>query len=148
MRSEIVDRLFGTIVATAALKRRKATEQELDRLQGTRFQLEMQVNTLESASFNAETMAAMKKAATALKDIHGTLFVHFSNQPTCSNRYSRHRNIDRVDATMADIQEQTQLANEVAEAISSTTYTGVEIDDVRISLIISTHPSVLSRILG
>ena len=44
-------------------------------MQGTRFQLEMQVNTLESASFNAETMAAMKKAATALKDIHGTLYV-------------------------------------------------------------------------
>lgn len=61
--------------ATAALKRKKATEQELERLQGTRFQLEMQVNTLESASFNAETMAAMKKAATALKDIHGTLYV-------------------------------------------------------------------------
>lgn len=34
----------------------------------------MQVNTLESASFNAETMAAMKKATTALKDIHGTLY--------------------------------------------------------------------------
>lgn len=31
---------------------------------------------------------------------------------------------------MSDIQEQTQLANEVSEAISSTTYTGVEIDDV------------------
>ena len=61
--------------ATAALKRKKATEQELERLQGTRFQLEMQVNTLESASFNAETMAAMKKAASALKDIHGTLYV-------------------------------------------------------------------------
>lgn len=97
--------------ATAALKRKKATEQELERLQGTRFQLEMQVNTLESASFNAETMAAMKKAAGALKDIHGTL------------------NIDKVDATMADIQEQTQLANEVSEAISTSTYTGVEIDD-------------------
>lgn len=65
----------GRAAATAALKRKKATEQELERLQGTRFQLEMQVNTLESASFNAETMAAMKKAATALKDIHGTLCV-------------------------------------------------------------------------
>ena len=49
------------------------TEQELERLQNTRFQLEMQVNTLESASFNAENMAAMKKAAGALKDIHGKL---------------------------------------------------------------------------
>ena len=44
-------------------------------MQGTRFQLEMQVNTLESASFNAETMAAMKKAAGALKDIHKGLYV-------------------------------------------------------------------------
>ena len=57
----------------AALKRKKANEQELEKLQGTRFQLEMQVNTLESASFNAENMAAMKKAAGALKDIHGKL---------------------------------------------------------------------------
>ncbi|GJE85002.1 Snf7-domain-containing protein [Phanerochaete sordida] len=97
--------------ATAALKRKKVQEQELERLQGTRFQLEMQVNTLESASFNSETMAAMKKATTALKDIHGTL------------------TIDKVDATMADIQEQTQLAQEVSEAISSTTYTGVDLDE-------------------
>lgn len=31
---------------------------------------------------------------------------------------------------MADIQEQTQLANEVSEAISSNTYAGVDIDEV------------------
>ena len=66
---------FPPTAATAALRRKKVTEQELDRLQNTRFQLEMQVNTLESASFNAENMAAMKKAAGALKDIHGHLYV-------------------------------------------------------------------------
>ncbi|EJF62788.1 Snf7-domain-containing protein [Dichomitus squalens] len=97
--------------ATAALRRKKVTEQELERLQNTRFQLEMQVNTLESASFNAENMAAMKKAAGALKDIHGKL------------------SIDKVDQTMSEIQEQTQLANEVSEAISTSTYTGVEFDE-------------------
>ena len=59
----------------AALKRRKMLESEIEKLQSTRFQLEMQVSTLESASFNQETMAAMKKAAGALKDIHGTLCV-------------------------------------------------------------------------
>lgn len=32
---------------------------------------------------------------------------------------------------MAEIQEQTQLANEVSEAISSNTYAGVEVDEVR-----------------
>ncbi|KAH9948352.1 Snf7-domain-containing protein [Amylocystis lapponica] len=97
--------------ATAALRRKKATEQELERLQGTRFQLEMQINTLESASFNAETMAAMKQAAGALKDIHGSL------------------SIDKVDNIMAEIQERTQVANEVSEAISANTYAGVDIDE-------------------
>ncbi|KAH9912608.1 Snf7-domain-containing protein [Epithele typhae] len=99
--------------ATAALKRKKVTEQELERLQSARFQLEMQVNTLESASFNQENMAAMKKAASALKDIHGKL------------------TIDKVDQTMSEIQEQTQLANEVSEAISSP-YVGNEFDDEEI----------------
>lgn len=63
------------VVATEALKRRKVAELEMERLQGTKFQLETQVTTLESASFNAETMAAMKKAAGALKDIHKGLYV-------------------------------------------------------------------------
>lgn len=63
------------VVATAALRRKKASEVELDRLAGTRLQLEMQVNTLESANLNAETMAAMKKASEALGHIHGNLYV-------------------------------------------------------------------------
>ena len=50
-------------------------ETELDRLAGTRMQLEMQVNTLESANLNAETMQAMKKASDALKVIHGNMCV-------------------------------------------------------------------------
>ena len=66
----------------AALKRKKANEAELEKLQGTRFQLEMQVNTLESASFNAETMAAMKTASDALKTIHGKLCVSPISRPS------------------------------------------------------------------
>ena len=137
-------------MATAALKRRKLNEQELDRLQGTRFQLEMQVNTLESASFNTETMNAMKQAAKALSDIHGKLYV-FASDPhlywgflrklIClqTDIHVRHCNPystpETVDSTMAEIQEQTQLANEVSEAISSSTYAGVDLDEVRCSLL-------------
>lgn len=88
-------------VATAALKRKKANEQELDRLASTRLQLEMQVNTLESANLNAETMTAMKKASDALKVIHGNL------------------TMDKVDATIASVNEQRELANEIADAISN-----------------------------
>jgi charged multivesicular body protein 4 len=63
-------------VATAALRRKKQSEAELDRLAGTRLQLENQVNTLESANLNAETMAVMQKATSALKTIHGGLYAH------------------------------------------------------------------------
>ena len=124
--------------ATNALRRKKVTEQELERLQNTRFQLEMQVNTLESASFNAENMAAMKKAAGALKDIHGKLYVLLYLNPWSSRSHSAHvpghSTIDKVDQTMAEIQEQTQLAAEVSEVISSGTYANADFDEVRHAL--------------
>jgi len=88
-------------VATAALKRRKMNEIELNRLGDSRFQLETQVNTLESANMNAETMAAMKKASDALKVIHGNI------------------TLDKVDTTINALNEQRELANEIAEAIAN-----------------------------
>ncbi|KAG6855140.1 hypothetical protein C0991_006069 [Blastosporella zonata] len=97
-------------VATAALKRKKANELELDRLAGTRLQLEMQVNTLESVNLNAETMAAMKKAADAMKVIHGNL------------------DIDKVDATMAAVNEQRELANDIAASLANPLF-GDQLDD-------------------
>ena len=72
----------------AALKRKKMNETELDRLAGTRMQLEMQVNTLESANLNAETMAAMKKASDALKVIHGNTYVRCLFKLDCCAHWS------------------------------------------------------------
>jgi charged multivesicular body protein 4 len=45
-------------------------ETQLDQLRGQQMQLAMQVDTLENANLNKETMDAMKKAAQALSDIH------------------------------------------------------------------------------
>jgi len=103
-------------LATAALRRKKAAEQELDRLAGSRLQLEMQVNTLESANLNAETMAAMKKASDALKVIHGNL------------------DMNKVDATMNAVNEQRELANEISEALSNPIYSGVDLDEDELNL--------------
>ncbi|KAG8990974.1 ESCRT-III subunit protein snf7 [Tulasnella sp. 427] len=97
--------------ATAALRRKKQHEQELDRLSGTRLTLETQVNAIESANINATTMEAMKKGADALKTIHGGL------------------TMDRVDATMDSIREQMEITNEISEAISNPTNVGLELDD-------------------
>ncbi|GMK55368.1 hypothetical protein CspeluHIS016_0204240 [Cutaneotrichosporon spelunceum] len=86
--------------ALYALKRKKAFENELDRLGGTRMTLETQVNAIESATLNAETMVAMKRGADALKSIHQGL------------------KVDKVDETMDSIREQMELTNEISNAIS------------------------------
>ena len=79
---------YGCAASIAALKRKKMLESELEKLQGTKFQLEMNVNTLESAKMNQETMAAMKKASDALKHIHGNLYAPSLTLPRCIRSYT------------------------------------------------------------
>ncbi|CAD6984098.1 unnamed protein product [Tilletia controversa] len=73
--------------------------------------LETQVNAIESANMNLETMQAMRKGAEALKSIHGSL------------------NIDKVDATMDSIREQMDLTNEISDAISNPVGMGQDLDE-------------------
>jgi len=68
--------IFGISAATAALRRKKMHEGDLDKLAGMRLQLEVQVNTLESANMNANTLDTMRRGANALRDIHNGLCVH------------------------------------------------------------------------
>jgi len=97
--------------ATAALRRKKQHETELERLGGTRLTLETQVNAIENANINANTMEAMKKGADALKTIHGSL------------------TIEGVDATMDSIREGMELTNEISDAISNPMNVGIENDE-------------------
>ncbi|KAF7355268.1 Vacuolar sorting protein [Mycena sanguinolenta] len=96
-------------LATSALKRKRFNETQLEQLRGQQMQLEMQVNTLESANLNKETMDAMKKAAQALADIHSGM------------------SVAKVDQTMAEIQEQRAVADEITELISNPV--GVDMGD-------------------
>ncbi|CAO1625390.1 unnamed protein product [Jaminaea pallidilutea] len=98
-------------VAQAALRQKKAYENELDRIAGTRMTLETQVNAIESANMNLETMTAMRRGADALRNIHGSL------------------NIDRVDSTMDSIREQMDLTNEISDAISNPVGMGHDLDE-------------------
>ena len=50
-------------------------ETDLDKLAGMRLQLEVQVNTLESANINANTLDVMRRGTNALKAIHNGLCV-------------------------------------------------------------------------
>lgn len=107
MPSSLLDRT----VAKAALRQKKAYENELDRIAGTRMTLETQVNAIESANMNLETMTAMRKGADALRNIHGSL------------------NIDKVDSTMDSIREQMDLTNEISDAISNPVGMGHDLDE-------------------
>lgn len=102
--------------------------------------LETQVNAIESANMNLETMTAMRKGADALKTIHGSLYVYFQHHPRSGRDSSlttcyafllcpRNRNIDKVDATMDSIREQMDLTNEISDAISNPVGMGHDIDE-------------------
>jgi hypothetical protein len=50
--------------------------------------------------------------------------------------------MDKVDATMNKVNEQRELANDIADAISNPMYSGIEIDDVSL-ILVSMLPALL-----
>ncbi|KAJ3259085.1 ESCRT-III subunit protein snf7 [Boothiomyces macroporosus] len=97
--------------ALMALKRKKAYEEQINKISGSRLTLETQVMAIENANVNLETMNAMAAGAAAMKAIHGKM------------------NIDKVDDTMDDIREQMDLANEISDAISQPVGLGIDYDE-------------------
>lgn len=59
--------------AKTALKRKKQHEHSLEQTQAQIGTLEQQINAIESANINKETLLAMEKASDAMKQIHGKL---------------------------------------------------------------------------
>lgn len=97
--------------ALNALKRKKRLEIQLTKIDGTLSTIEFQRDALESANTNTEVLKTMGYAAKALKSAHQQM------------------DIEDVDTMMADISEQTELANEISEAISSSVGFGTDIDE-------------------
>jgi charged multivesicular body protein 4 len=60
-------------VALMALKRKKAYEEQINKIMGSKITLETQVMAIESANMNLETMNAMRAGSEAMKQIHGNL---------------------------------------------------------------------------
>ncbi|CAI4215295.1 unnamed protein product [Parascedosporium putredinis] len=59
--------------AKMALKRKKQHEHSIEQTQAQIGTLEQQINAIESANINRETLAAMEKVGEAMKQIHGKL---------------------------------------------------------------------------
>jgi len=76
-------------------------EQQREHARGARFNLETQLLAIENADVNMETLKAMKAGSATMRNMHGEL------------------DVGKVDATMDDIREQMDLANEINAAIST-----------------------------
>jgi charged multivesicular body protein 4 len=94
-----------------SLKRKKAYEEQINKLSGSRTTLETQVMTIENANVNKEAFNALKTGADALKGINGAM------------------DVDKVDSTMDDIREQMDIADEISNAISQPVNFGAEFDE-------------------
>ncbi|KAH7148650.1 Snf7-domain-containing protein [Dactylonectria macrodidyma] len=99
--------------AKAALRRKKTHEHSLEQTVGQIGTLEQQINAIESANINRETLAAMEKAGQAMKTIHGKLTP------------------EKVDETMETLREQNALSEEIVNAIVNPSL-GEYIDDAEL----------------
>ncbi|KJZ76319.1 Vacuolar-sorting protein SNF7 [Hirsutella minnesotensis 3608] len=100
-------------VAKAALRRKKTHEHALDQTIAQIGTLEQQINSIESANINRETLAAMEKASQAMKQIHGKLTP------------------EKVDETMERLRDQNALSEEIVTAITGASITD-PVDDVEL----------------
>ncbi|KAF5010856.1 hypothetical protein FDECE_3001 [Fusarium decemcellulare] len=89
--------------AKAALRRKKTHEHSLEQTVAQIGTLETQINAIESANINRETLAAMEKASEAMKGIHKNLTP------------------EQVDETMETLREQNAMSEEIVNAMISTT---------------------------
>lgn len=62
------------LAALMALKRKKAYEDQIQKISGSRLTIETQVMAIENANVNLETMNAMSAGAAAMKQIHGKMY--------------------------------------------------------------------------
>lgn len=87
--------------ALAALRRKKNHEHSMEQTVKQIGTLEHQINSIESANINRETLAAMEQASRAYKDINQGLTP------------------EKVDETMDKLREQNALSEEIVEAMSA-----------------------------
>ncbi|KAI7869479.1 Snf7-domain-containing protein [Spinellus fusiger] len=92
-------------------ERKKAYDNNIEKINGARMTIETQMMAIENANVNLETMSAMRAGAEAMKNIHGSM------------------DINKVDSTMDDIRDQMDVANEISEAISRPVGIGEDIDE-------------------
>lgn len=103
--------------AKNALRKKKQLETTLEQTSAQIMNLEGQIASIETANINKETLDALGNASKAMKTIHGGL------------------TIDKVDATMEDLEEQHAISKEIASALTQgSTANAVDDDELESEL--------------
>ncbi|KAI8669360.1 hypothetical protein NCS57_00750900 [Fusarium keratoplasticum] len=97
--------------AKAALRRKKTHEHSLDQTISQIGTLEQQINAIESANINRETLVAMEKASQAMAQIHEKLTP------------------EKVDETMEKLREHNAMSEDIVAAMTNATISDY-VDDV------------------
>ncbi|CAH0014751.1 unnamed protein product [Clonostachys rhizophaga] len=87
--------------AKAALRRKKTHESSLEQTITQIGTLEQQINSIESANINRETLAAMEKANGAMKEIY------------------RNLTPEKVDQTMEGLREHNNMSKEIVDIMAN-----------------------------
>jgi len=98
--------------ALMALKRKKAYEDQIVKLAGTRMSIETQVIALEGAKVSLESMDAMKMGAFSMRTVH------------------RDMNIDKVDDVMDQITEAMDISDEICESLHQPVGSSLDEDEL------------------
>ena len=72
-----------SLAAKNALRRKKVHEKNLEQTTAQSMQLEQQIYSIEAANINHETLAAMKQAGAAMKQIHGGMTLEDVDKTMC-----------------------------------------------------------------
>lgn len=97
--------------AMVAMKRKKAYESQIERLNNQRFNIEQIQMKLEEATIDMETFNAQRNGAEAIKGVYGNT--------TAS----------KVDEDMDKVRDTIEDANEIGQAISESFGFGMEMDE-------------------
>ncbi|WBW73930.1 ESCRT III complex subunit Vps32 [Schizosaccharomyces osmophilus] len=97
--------------ALAALKRKKMYENELEKIEGSRMNIEQQLYTIQNANLNFETLQAMRQGAEAMKQIQ------------------RGVDADKVDNIMDKIRDQQAISEEISAMISTPVGLNADVDE-------------------
>lgn len=95
------------LAAKAALRRKKAHEHSLEQTLAQIGTLEQQINAIESANINRETLAAMERAGEAMQQIHGKLTPEKVDETMYAHIPYVYRLCDPILVADVDRQEQT-----------------------------------------